>query len=146
MRLWCEEDAHAWKLLQLLWEEDGGVDAFPLIKPAAATATNGAEAHWSTSPLKTLCLGYVAVIIEININTVSLHGRMLSIFYLSRAWQGEWVVCCVCVLEERKETEASMLRLAGVSEIKPGCCQHSWHSCCGFSQLEPRKGTASFYN
>lgn len=37
----------------------------------------------------TLCLKYVAVIIEINISTASLHGRMLDISYLARGWQGE---------------------------------------------------------
>lgn len=58
---------------------------------------------------KTLCLSYVAVIIEININTVSLHGRMLNIFYLACGWQGEQVVWCVSA---KKWREASMLQLA----------------------------------
>lgn len=80
---------------------------------------------------KTLCPNYVAVIIEININTVSLRGRMLNIFYLACGWQAEWLVWCVFAKEGR---EASMLRLAWVSEIKPEHCQDSWHSGCGFSR------------
>lgn len=82
------------------------IDAFP---PAAAT--NGPPMHKSSD------------IIKININTASLHGRMLSVFYPACGWQADWIVWCVFAKEE---TEASMLRLAWVSEIKPECCQDSW--------------------
>lgn len=92
---------------------------------------------------KPLCLNYVRVIIEININPLSLHGRLLSIFYLACGWQGEWIVWSVFAKEER---EASMFRLAWVSEIKSERCQGSWHGGCGFSQQAPGKETNSFHN
>lgn len=86
--------------------------------------------------LKTLCLSYVAVIIEID--TVSLHGMMLDISYLACGWQGEPIVWCVFAKEER---EACMLRLAWVSKIKTwvlprGLAQQLWFLSLGTKEMK----------
>lgn len=100
-------------------KEESCVDVFP-----AATATKRPKVLWKT-------FKYVAVDIKINVNTTWKDAQYLLSGQGSggrdggRDGEGGGVA--------KEEREASVLRLAWISEIKPECCQDSWHSARSFS-------------